>query len=495
VDGTLHVLSGERQNVALGWTALVLVASMVGFAVTQASALLALPLTIICLLIPLPMRIITLTGLAFVLGLAPLPNFIPRGISLGDGYIFWVDIILILVAVFLTTSRSTRFSSSLMLFMGILGLLLVFGIVRGAELSDAFSDFRGPFRLLVVMFAVAWMIKNDVDQFTRVFTRLIAAITIWTAFVVALISILDVRIFPIRSGNAALYVRGGGTSVYEATRVTPDSGLLCVLTAAILLACYVLGVQAGLSRAYTTITIFAGAYVGVVSYTRSYLIVFAVIVVGSFLFSGHFVRTLLRSIVPVVGLAITAVLSYALATFVVPGLVDGVGRVYEAFSGRVLGGFGSETIANDSSATWRVRENGWAIESVKENFLFGTGFGVPYRDLQRGEIFSGNRGLLYIHNAYLWVLVKTGLVGVIVAAACIYVGVSRVGKVLIPSRRKLGTLISLAILSIALQMITSPTPFESGNAIVCGAIAGVIFGCVEIYSRTTAVGIHDRMKA
>lgn len=71
--------------------------------------------------------------------------------------------------------------------------------------------------------------------------------------------------------------------------------------------------------------------------------------------------------------------------------------------------FNSETYSGESLG-WRYSENQDALRALKHNLTFGIGFGRSYRNLSE-NFFSGD--FSYIHNGYLFYMLKLGLLGTI----------------------------------------------------------------------------------
>jgi len=73
--------------------------------------------------------------------------------------------------------------------------------------------------------------------------------------------------------------------------------------------------------------------------------------------------------------------------------------------------------SEDLSFNWRVIEASYAIESWRESPLIGIGAGADYRpslgSIERASLHSEGVLTNYIHNAYLWILVDFGLLGLL----------------------------------------------------------------------------------
>ena len=81
-------------------------------------------------------------------------------------------------------------------------------------------------------------------------------------------------------------------------------------------------------------------------------------------------------------------------------------------------GLSPEQLALDSSARWRLMETDYGLKSIAAHPLLGIGLGRFYRPTVADDFYisgvAGSIGLRwYMHNAYLWVWVTTGLVGLL----------------------------------------------------------------------------------
>jgi hypothetical protein len=97
---------------------------------------------------------------------------------------------------------------------------------------------------------------------------------------------------------------------------------------------------------------------------------------------------------------------------------DGM-KYLEAAQDRLFRGTEAKTLAEDSSVEWRIMETKYAVESIFKHPIVGIGLGNFYRP----AIFENESAAIpdrpnfgmrwYVHNAYLWVLVDMGLIGII----------------------------------------------------------------------------------
>lgn len=80
--------------------------------------------------------------------------------------------------------------------------------------------------------------------------------------------------------------------------------------------------------------------------------------------------------------------------------------------------FEKKDFSQDVSLNWRKVEAGYALDTWKNAPFLGAGVGVDYRpdlgELERISLASTGVLTNYIHNAYLWLLVDYGLVGMLI---------------------------------------------------------------------------------
>jgi hypothetical protein len=88
-------------------------------------------------------------------------------------------------------------------------------------------------------------------------------------------------------------------------------------------------------------------------------------------------------------------------------------KLIEAFFTR-LATLGSDKTLRESSLQWRYIENRYAIPHITPPSLIGLGLGTRYRPFDpRLDGEEGWDARRYVHNAHLWILLKTGLLGYI----------------------------------------------------------------------------------
>lgn len=203
------------------------------------------------------------------------------------------------------------------------------------------------------------------------------------------------------------------------------------------------------------------------SYSRNTLLGLGAAVVASQLTVAPHgrVERLLRtlSVLAVCAIAIAPVLYLAVAS----GLV---GTQIETYLRRVVGGLRGESMAIDASILWRDIESGLARDAIAENPVSGLGLGVFYRPHVTGEAISEDGGLLYVHNYWLWVLVKGGYTYL---AVILIVWFTALYKLLIRAAdQPVAVALGCGLAAVLACAFVAPWPAQANGAAVFGAIAG-----------------------
>ena len=126
--------------------------------------------------------------------------------------------------------------------------------------------------------------------------------------------------------------------------------------------------------------------------------------------------------------------------------------------------------ASNSSLGWRIIESEYAIPKIYGHPIFGIGMGGEYKPrlIAWGEFAEQTH---YIHNAYLYILLKTGIVGLILILTNHFLLLLSVGKLKV--LREVGTTPQAALtsilISIPLLSMTQPELFSPGT-VACLAI-------------------------
>jgi hypothetical protein len=158
------------------------------------------------------------------------------------------------------------------------------------------------------------------------------------------------------------------------------------------------------------------------------------------------------------------------------------------YSQRVVAGLRADSLQSDSSVRWRQTETQLAWDAVKRHEIVGHGLGVFYRPRLVNDIFSGNDGRLYVHNYYLWLLVKGGWIyalatgGLLVLAAhrLVFWTVDDVGE------RLLRLVLGCGLVGVLAAAVVAPWPAQAGLAGIVGL--AVAFGWTHAWRTLPATG-------
>ena len=140
---------------------------------------------------------------------------------------------------------------------------------------------------------------------------------------------------------------------------------------------------------------------------------------------------------------------------------------------RVVGGLSADTLALDSSTQARIKETRRLIMAAEAAPVFGHGFGFAYQPAAGARnSFAATTGRFYAHNFWLWLVVKSGVVGLLVVAAALLVPVVRALRSDDLLLRSFGaTVTGLVAVSAVAPLPLGP---ESGGSISFGALLGIL---------------------
>lgn len=375
------------------------------------------------------------------------------------------------IGVVLRSCPRAAWSAMVLLGVGVFWTLL--GLLADApDLARVWADFRGLLRMSAVVLAVAWLWSRlgGVEMLRRFYT-LALAVSAYSLFALVL-TLTGSSLFAVRADTASLWA-GSYSSLSSALRVSLPGGMFIVAVGVVSL--YLLAVRSKTvpTRRLVTIALIA-VLVAATSYSRSFFLL-AAIMVGVLLIFGPFRRRFLALIAGASGVAsLVLFVVYAASTVFAWSAWEDLMGVVQAYMGRVLNGLDPDTLALDSSAMWRTRESAAGMEHVRENWVAGSGFGVPYRTVLNGEIFHGTHGLTYVHSAYLWVLVKTGVLGAIALAGVLLTALHSLCSARLRGGENPAVSVVTALsLAVGVTMLASPVPFDAPGSIVVGGILGV----------------------
>lgn len=165
--------------------------------------------------------------------------------------------------------------------------------------------------------------------------------------------------------------------------------------------------------------VLASSAVVLLSYSRNSVLA-VIVAVGCSIFTPLGVDRTRRAVrIATVALAILAIG----AGFAVLATQFGIFRSQvTAFETRVIGGLSDKSLAIDASVQWREIETHMALDAIAQSPIYGLGAGVFYRPAVAQEPFPDAGGRLYVHNYFLWALVKGGLLYLTLVLAVMWIG-------------------------------------------------------------------------
>ena len=395
------------------------VGALLGTAVAQgggarvAAVLVSLALAGLCLHLRWPVAAFYAAAGAVLL---PLPGIQDLRAPVLGGSLYPSDVLVPAAA--LAAFRRCRFSARALAPAALaLGVVLV-GVaafaVHGSPLAAFLTDLRGPVHLTLGV-VVGLAAARDLD--VRAALGRAFALILWISALAALVtSVTGLHLVagPVQevSTNIAGTETRFGVLRFQLAPSLASSVTLCVVAGFALIHRDRSVVRRAVLRYGPP-----SAVLVFLSFARNSLLALALATAFSLLVgvrTGQVRRAAARVLALGVVAGLGAVAVFALtevATRVAGAARNPVEAQVSAYRGRVLDVLGGDKLKNDSSASFRSAENRYAVAAIRRRPLAGSGFGAAYRPRFRLDPFSDARGTRYAHNYYLWIAVKTGLVG------------------------------------------------------------------------------------
>ncbi len=144
-----------------------------------------------------------------------------------------------------------------------------------------------------------------------------------------------------------------------------------------------------------------------------------------------------------------------------------------------------QALSPSDTLLWRLNEYHFAVPIILSHPIFGIGAGTPYRP----PFYPGDNLESFIHNAYAWLLLKTGLLGLtaylVIGLIFVVRGVSKWQQVEPGLLRATSLGFALAFLGMAASNFVAPYLVQDWSL----ALIGVTFGLNEVtYALATQEG-------
>lgn len=414
-------------------------------------------------------------ALGLLVPLLPVLRGIPVAVTLAGKSLYFSDLLLpaglgLALLELHRESPRQRVGSHVAPYAVALGLAAVIGIAHQAPVSFLLRDLRGP---AYVLLAYVSTVKLGVDRDGRRLAHVLAAVLWATAALVVLESVsglqlLAGRVETVDRVEAALSGTGLGATRFL---VAPKdlAVLVCCAAAALLLR----GTGQGMWRRFGVALLLPSVTLVFFAFSRRALLAVGVAVVFAVLVS-NLSRIVVRGLVvlPVTALCLVVI-------SLLPVSQDSyVARQASAFSSRVVNGLSGTARAQDKGIAFRQLEGTYAVASVQSSPAVGHGLGATYRPNVPGQPFFGTErayGRTYVHDFYLWLAVKLGVLGVGAFALFVLTPIASVAR---RARRddsdELVLALAAGVAGLCAVNVVSPVFNEPATAVVLGCALGIV---------------------
>ncbi|MFC5947911.1 O-antigen ligase family protein [Pseudonocardia lutea] len=425
------------------------------------------------LLVWLVRQPVALVPITIVLATTAFPAAVPRAVSIGPLGIYLYEPFLALALCWsIATIRGLdkRDIPAILLLVG-LAASVVAGAVSGNPTAQALNDARGPLVMVLSYLIAARIIEQPT---ARRYALIALGVSLWVSTIMILLASLGWLELSGRTEDASLVEAGSSGNVATGaarflTSATHSAlAVLCVLFALLVLR--------KITAQQSLPCLVPAAIITFLSFSRNSLLALLTVAVV-ILMLRRTTRTAVALFTRTTGVAILVGIAL-IATNVFSGLsaFDFLHTQFQAYSHRVLEGLDGQTLERDTSVLYRESENSYLREAIAESPVVGHGMGYPYRPAsgEPGSFFATS-ARYYAHDFFLWMLVKTGVVGIILLAAFLYVPLRGTAGV-----KRNRPAVAFVATSIALLAVSSVAPmplgFESAAALVIGTILGATTG-------------------
>lgn len=453
-----RVLGGMSGTIVL--TALVLVtASAIGvvYSPTITVGIIACALGVILL----TLRPAAVVPLAVVLAVTTLPEFIPTTFRLAGFSVRAYEPFLFASTIYVLlrykNPKAANFRAVLLL--SIFLVWSIIGLLAGNPLLKIVADVRLPIYMIIAYVIGSRVVGTDLSRNALSVFR----ISLWFSAGITLLSSTAGLAINGREADSTLNLQGtGGEAIRLLSAATyPSLAVLCSIIALAI---------AGRASLWSTISFSAPAlFIVAVSFSRSSILGIGVAAVYAII-AARRARAMTKALSLVSGILLSAIAVVAAepllrTTAVGSWLIQQV----EAFQGRVLGGLTADGLATDGSAQFRFeQEDFYLLPKIWESPLFGHGFGYAYKPLFTGRIVTSEDFQYYAHNFYLWLLVKTGIIGLSIFVFALVLPLLRVQRQ--GDSQTLAT--GAAAVGLLACSFVAPMPLGSPTSVLLGVLAG-----------------------
>lgn len=326
-------------------------------------------------------------------------------VELAVGSVYLADIlILAAVAAVWKYVRNTP-ASAVLTYCSIFAIAV--GTATGASAPWIVRDGRPLFYLLAGLIFGAYSLQNPRSLVFGI--KLLIGLVALTSLLAIISQLTSVSIVGTERGAANAIYYNGEARYLTAKRIQTEPVPVALLLLCCACSAWILRVNLAriIGRNWVRLGVGATVVLTTMAYSRNSLVGLAAALVMTLLLPSsltrldRFGRSMALVVATLVFVGIPVWLGLQFGYF---------GNIIDSFSSRVLAGIAPDVIATDPSVGWRFTEMDAALRFAIENPLTGSGLGAFYRDRISGEPFSGDQGRVYMHNFYILLLVKFGMV-------------------------------------------------------------------------------------
>jgi O-antigen ligase len=401
--------------------------------------------------------------IALILAFASLPSSLHVAKMVGPMTVYAYQVAVALAIAFLIPLARLKLSSYVLPGQFLLVALLfgAFGIASGHDAERVLREMMFLYDVAAGSVLALLIVRIG---YVRESMRAMAVVLWFSAGMILMSSVTGLRL----AGRAESLEETTGAPAIRLLTATQVPALV-VLTA--LVAAHIIG------RARPSVSVALGVpalLITVLSFSRNTLIALAVAAVVALVASWTWsavsrTAVLAAGCAVLLGIALPAMLFLLQNTTAAVWLSDQL----NAFSHRVIGGVSTAALAVDSSTLARLHENTNLIRAIAEAPLYGHGLGYAYQmPFGKSGSFSATLGTTYAHNFYLWLLVKSGVIGM---ASFAVFAVTPVWRAVRSSSAaaKISAATGAALLAIC---VFDPLPLEPANSLALGMALGAAMG-------------------
>lgn len=346
------------------------------------------------------------------------------------------------------------------------GILLVgslLSLASGISAGHVISDVRSLVYFVSALFIAGRFAGNCSSALGVI--RLVSII-LWVSAILILFSSATGVPLAGRQEEAALYLEGSGSGSGAATRIITGTTNLALPVLAGWLGLWVVGKS---PKGTAMKFMLPALLISFVGFSRNTILGVGVGIIFAFLTMGnlHAWKSTFRRV-----LAVGVAFLMAYIALPVLQLLPGSSFISEqliSYGSRVINGLSQETLALDTSVLYRERENSFLFQAIRDQPFVGHGFGYAYKPGEGAAgSFWADKGTIYAHNFYLWVLVKTGFLGL---AAWLWLSAAALLRA-VRNRQPSTQFLSCGAIALLAVSVVAPMPLGSVGSVAIGGFLG-----------------------